>query len=41
MGFNTCELFATIFTENSEEIKLTINNKKEKKSNKKRENNPS
>ena len=29
MGFNTCELFATSFTEKSELIKLTTNNKKE------------
>ena len=29
MGFNACELFATSFTEKSELIKLTINNKKE------------
>ena len=29
MGFSACELFATSFTEKSELIKLTINNKKE------------
>ena len=29
MGFSTCELFATSFTEKSELIKLTINNRKE------------
>ena len=29
MGFSACELFATNFTEKSELIKLTINNKKE------------
>ena len=29
MGFSACELFATRFTEKSELIKLTINNKKE------------
>ena len=29
MGFRACELFATSFTEKSELIKLTINNKKE------------
>ena len=33
MGFNTCELFATSFTEKSELIKLTTNNKKETASN--------
>ena len=29
MGFSACELFATNFTEKSEFMKLTINNKKE------------
>ena len=29
MGFSACELFATSFTDKSELIKLTINNKKE------------
>ena len=29
IGFSACELFATSFTEKSELIKLTINNKKE------------
>ena len=29
MGFSACELFATSFTEKSELIKLTINNKKD------------
>ena len=29
MGFSTCELFATSFTEKSEFMKLTINNKKD------------
>jgi hypothetical protein len=29
MGFSACELFATSFTDRSELIKLTINNKKE------------
>ena len=29
MGFSACELFATSFTEKSEFMKLTINNKKD------------
>ena len=29
MGFSACELFATSFTEKSELMKLTINNKKD------------